>query len=46
MCAVEHAKILLDALARLGEQQLQQYDGLLILDDVEKGRTLCMDQSL
>ena len=39
-CAVEHAKTLLDALARLSEQQLLQFDGLLVVDDVEKGRTL------
>ncbi|KAK7495731.1 hypothetical protein BaRGS_00012951, partial [Batillaria attramentaria] len=37
-CAVEHAKTLLDALPRLAEQQLVQYDGLLVVDDVEKGR--------
>jgi len=39
-CAVEHAKTLLDALARLSEQQLLQFDGLLVVDDVEKGRKL------
>ena len=40
LCAVEHAKTLLDALARLSEQQLLQFDGLLVIDDVEKGRML------
>ncbi|XP_076436919.1 coiled-coil domain-containing protein 180-like isoform X2 [Babylonia areolata] len=37
-CAVDHAKTLLDALTRLSEQQLLQFDGLLVVDDVEKGR--------
>ncbi|KAK7094377.1 coiled-coil domain-containing protein 180-like isoform X2 [Littorina saxatilis] len=37
VCAVEHAKTLLDALVRLNEQQLLQFDGLLVVDDVEKG---------
>lgn len=37
-CAVEHAKTLLDALSRLAEQQLLQFDRLLVVDDVEKGR--------
>jgi hypothetical protein len=28
----------LEALTRLNEQQLLQYDSLLVVDDVEKGR--------
>lgn len=37
-CALNHAKTLVDALACLSEQQLQQYDRLLVVDDTEKGR--------
>ncbi|KAL8612782.1 hypothetical protein ACOMHN_033452 [Nucella lapillus] len=37
-CAVDHAKTMLDALMCLSEQQLLQYDGLLVVDEVEKGR--------
>ncbi|WAR30538.1 CC180-like protein [Mya arenaria] len=36
--AVDQAKIFLESLARLSENQLLQYDNMLVNDDVEKGR--------
>jgi len=37
---VQLAKKFLDGLARLSENQLLQYDNMLVIDDVEKGRKL------
>ena len=36
--AADHAKEYLESLARLSENQLLQYDNMLIVDDVIKGR--------
>ncbi|XP_033732294.1 coiled-coil domain-containing protein 180-like isoform X1 [Pecten maximus] len=35
---VEHAKTFLEILARSSENQLLQYDNLLVVDDIERGR--------
>ena len=37
-CAADHAREYLDSLARLSENQLLQYDNMLVIDDVVKGR--------
>jgi hypothetical protein len=36
--AVDNARKFLDALARMSENQLLQFDNELVVDDVEKGR--------
>lgn len=36
--AVSHAQTFLDSLARTAEHQLLQYDNLMVIDDVIKGR--------
>ncbi|XP_071097132.1 coiled-coil domain-containing protein 180-like [Haliotis cracherodii] len=37
-CAVEHGRQFLERLAGMGERQLLQFDNLLVVDDVEKGK--------
>lgn len=36
--ALSHAQTFIDVLARTAEHQLLQYDNLLVIDDVVKGR--------
>lgn len=38
-CTVEHAKMFLEILARTAENQLLQFDNLVVVDEIEKGRT-------
>ncbi|XP_035827051.1 coiled-coil domain-containing protein 180 [Aplysia californica] len=37
-CTLEQSKAFLDRLVRVSELQLLQYDALMVIDDVEKGR--------
>lgn len=44
--ALSHAQTFIDVLARTAEHQLLQYDNLLVIDDVVKGRKSNMQTAI
>ncbi|BFZ20283.1 hypothetical protein BsWGS_23322 [Bradybaena similaris] len=43
--ALEHARVFLDTLVEVSEQQLQQFDKMLVIDEIDKGKVEPQPQS-